>query len=206
MKYELGKELKITFSNDNLINSKYFKNKITTINECMKNLEKLNDIIPISLDKTSSILCEVYKLFYNEYPDFSSKNINIKIQTMVVILTEFGIILDDKISFIMLKNKIPISLYLQKKINTLIPLGQIESVNNYVIITEDVSKTIKAIKEVIKEFITNKDDEIKFLQKFSNIIYIRNNIASPHSKTSELAKICNCQEFDISDTIKLVKK
>ena len=43
----------------------------------------------------SKIIIEVYKLFYNQDPDFSDKNIGIKIQAMLSILSEFGVSISD---------------------------------------------------------------------------------------------------------------
>ncbi len=39
------------------------------------------------------VLIEIYKLFYNENPDFSLSNTSIKVQTMMSILAQFGITL-----------------------------------------------------------------------------------------------------------------
>ena len=208
MKYDLGRELNFSFSvqNSKVIEYPNYQNRINFINESMNKLYTLNTISPIKMDQTSKALCKIYRLFYGEYPDFSAEDINIKIQSMMSILTEFGVSIDDKISFMMLKNKMPISLYLQDKIKNMTPLGKIEVMDNSVKLTEHTIKVTKVIRECIMESIPDEYEKKEVLTKISSIFYTKNNIVSSKAKISEVASICNSVENEVKATLKLVRK
>lgn len=74
--------------------------------ECLDNMDEIGKLVTKELQKIKSIkninpkikldiydrlLCQIYQLFYNEYPDFSSKYINRKVQSMMYLLNEYGV-------------------------------------------------------------------------------------------------------------------
>ena len=161
----------------------------------------------IKLNHTAKIIVEMYKLFYNENPDFSSPNINIKIQTMLSILNEFNISLNDYYSFSPVgKKKIPVSISLDSFINELFPLGEIKNVSDPVRLTNDVASIIICAGETIREVITDKEKEEMALINLSKIIYAARYSLSFVNNPSEVAKYTDCLESEISEGMKIVKK
>lgn len=101
IKYEIPYGIKLDYNNHEIDIGDYsgvelLSNKMT---EIMKQIYYLKHAEAVVLDTDDKALIEIYKLFYNDNPDFSSKDINIKVQTMMSILAEFGISLEDDYSF-----------------------------------------------------------------------------------------------------------
>jgi len=208
VKYEMNKELNISLTNSATKKIDYYFNleTIKKINEKLKELNNLQKISIVNLTDEDKALCLIYKLFYGEYPNFNSKNINIKIQSMMAILIEFGICLNDNISFRMNYKKIPISLYLQQKIIKLTPLGKIESIDNSIKLSKYTTEVVKIVATSIKEFIPNDYDEEEVLPKISSIIYTKANMVPSRAKENEIVKASTCSEKSVKAVLKLTKK
>ena len=206
--YEIEKNLNISLLNQpkNILNYPNYEIIKTTYNAKLEELSKLQKVNIVNLNTDDKALCLIYKLFYGEYPDFSSKNINTKIQSMLAILIEFGICLNDKISFRMNHQKIPVSLYLEQEINKLTPLGKIEVIDNSVKLSEYATKIIKIVSKSIKEFIPEDYEEVEVLPKISSIIYAKRNIVSSNAKNIEIAKATSRSENSVNEVLKLTKK
>ncbi|MDD6224234.1 MAG: hypothetical protein PUB18_04450, partial [bacterium] len=96
--FTLGRGLNISFSdfeNASIIDYQNSKNINEQFVKLMKHIYLLKSAKAANLDMDSKALIEIYKLFYNENPDFSLSNINVRIQTMMSILAQFGISLGD---------------------------------------------------------------------------------------------------------------
>lgn len=101
IKYEIPYGIKLDYNNHEIDIEDYsgvelLSNKMT---EIMKQIYYLKHAEAVVLDTDDKALIEIYKLFYNDNRDFSSKDINIKVQTMMSILAEFGISLENDYSF-----------------------------------------------------------------------------------------------------------
>ena len=108
IKYESTGSIKLDYNNNkiDITGSPGIELISKEITETIKQIYYLKNTKAVILDINDKELIEIYKLFYNENPDFSSKDINIKVQTMMSILAEFGISLDDDYGFSLLgKNK-----------------------------------------------------------------------------------------------------
>lgn len=159
------------------------------------------------LDINDKELIEIYKLFYNENPDFSSKGINIKVQAMMSILAEFGISLDDDYGFIPWeKEKIPISLKLEQRINKLYPLGEISSTENSVKLANEPKKIIKIVGECIREAIMNEENQNDALITISKVIHAEKYCLSSNSYIKELSKFTVRNTDEVESSIKLLKR
>lgn len=208
IEYKIDEGLKYYFSNVNnkIIEYPINQKSLDIINENMKKLVYLNNVESIVLDIEGKVICKLYKLFYDEDVDFSSKNINVKIQAMMFLLQEFGVSLDNEINFIMSKNKMPISIYLYEKVNRLFPLGKIENLGNEVKIYDEASKITKSIGSVVREYMHNSDDEIEVLRKISRVFFAKSNCLRVNAQTDEIAEYCHYSNEEVDSALKLIRK
>ena len=173
----------------------------------MKQIYYLKNAKPIVLDTDDKALIEIYKLFYNENPDFSSKGINIKIQTMMSILAEFGISLEDDYGFSLCgKVKMPVSLNLEQRVNKLYPLGKVSSFEDGVKLAEEPKKIIKIVGETIKEAIKNEQNQNEVLITISKVIHAGRYCISSNSDVKKLSEFIESSTDKVESSIKLVKR
>ena len=195
-----NRKLNISFSNydEDIINQQFSK--------LMDHIHLLKNVKPVNLDMDSKALIEIYKLFYNENPNFSLSNINIRVQTMMSILALFGINLEEDYSFSLLgKNKMPNSLYLEQLVNKLFPLGEIVDIEEPIKLAEELTKIIKIVGECVREVINteyNKDDALITISK---VIYAGRYSLSSNSNVKEISNFTNSTQNEVKSSIKLVK-
>ena len=117
-------DFKIKYTPKNRIsytfNNKSINNIHDIINQSQEDIDELENATKIELSKEAKLLIEVYRLFFNENPEFTKKNINLKFQTMITILEGFNITINDYgVSYVNTKN-LPLSFKLLKSIIILI--------------------------------------------------------------------------------------
>ena len=155
----------------------------------------------------SKALIEIYKLFYDENPDFSLSNINIRVQTMMSILAQFGITLGADYSFSLLeKSKMPNSLYIEQLVNKLFPLGEITDVDEPIKLADEPKKIIKIVGECVREVINdgyNKDDALITISK---VIHAGRYNLSSNSNVKELSNFTNRTQNEVESSIRLVNR
>lgn len=207
--FKTGKGLNVIFSDDNqILEYPYFKIPSELIANESDKIYNLSHINPIILNRDSEILCEIYRLFYNENPDFSLKDINIKIQTMMSILNEFGISLGDNYTFNRYSRiKMPISIELENLVDKLTPLGEIVPIHKIEINNED-KIVIKIVGKYIREFINHrysKYDNNEMLIVLSSIIYaVRYNLPSK-ANVKDISSYTNYSSNEVEMSMKLIK-
>ena len=190
IKYEPTNGIKLHYNNHETDVADYLGIELVSkeITEIMKQIYYLKNAKPIVLDTDDKALIEIYKLFYNENPDFSSKGINIKVQTMMSILAEFGISLEDDYGFSLCgKVKMPVSLNLEQRVNKLYPLGKVSSFEDGVKLAEEPKKIIKIVGETIKETITNEQNQNEVLITISKVIHAGRYFISSNSDVEKLS-------------------
>lgn len=210
VQFEKGRGLEVNFrdSENDVVDSL----ERDTINELF--MEQTNHICSlkearaIDFDRDSKTLVEIYKLFYNENPDFSSENINDKVQAMMSILAMYGISLGDSYSSFILRGseKIPSSINLQYCTDKLMPFGK--SINDYddVKLSDWAAKMIKVVGETIREDICDEDDMVKSLKTISKVIYGGRYNLSQNSDVQEISEFMDCSRDEVEATIKLVRR
>lgn len=204
IKYEPTSGIKLNYNNHNIDLAKYSSIRPVS-EEITKILEKIYSLInakAITLDNYDKALIGIYKLFYNETPDFSSKEINVKIQTMMFILAEFGIGLYE--FKIYKKERIPLSLELQQKINKLYPLGEVDDIN--VKISKETKKIISIVGEYIRNTIPNEQSKNEALIKISKVIYAKKYLLSYDCTIKEISNYTGYTFDEVNSSLKLVKK
>lgn len=179
---------------------------ISLLTEMVEQLYFLKQFKKYDLNTDDKILIEIYRLFYNENPDFSDKNINIKIQTMMSILVQFNISLSEY-SFTLWKNsKIPTSEDLNMQINKLYSFGKIKNEDNYIVLSEEAKMVIKTVSKSLNELINNNENFLEKLMLISRIIYISRYRISLDTDIQEIAKIAEVLQEDVLLCRSLVKK
>lgn len=174
------------------------------INSKIEQLKQLENVKPITLNYDSKLLCEIYKSFYQESPDFSEENINIKVQTMMSILEEFGITLEKYSGFSIYSHaNFPISLNLEYLVNQLTPLGKINGIEDSVKLSEESRDTIETIGHIINETTFSTPEE---LVKISRILHARKYNLSSRASYQETAEFTSTSTSDVESSIQLVKK
>lgn len=209
IKYEPSYGIKLNYNNHEIDVADYQDIKLVTkeITEIMNQIYYLKNAKAVILDMDAKELIEIYKLFYNENPDFSSKDINIKVQTMMSILVEFGISLFDDYGFsICGKGKMPLSLDLQQKVNKLYPLGEVSNLEDSVKLAEEPKKIIKIVGETIREIITNEQNQNEVLITISKVIYARKYCLSPNSDIKKISEFTERTTNEVESSVKLVKR
>lgn len=207
MRYTNTNGIELNYRNPkfNCNDYKDFQSITEEINEIMKHIYYLKNVKAVSLDKNDKALIEIYKLFYNENPDFSSKNINIKIQAMMSILENFGISLDEDYGFSLCgKEKMPTSLFIQQKINKLYPLGEVKSLDDTIKIAKESKKIVKIVGDTIRETISN--DQNEELKTISKVIFAEKYCLPSNSNVKEISEFTNRNINDVESSIKLVKR
>lgn len=204
--HELGTDINFMFNHENNSSELNIKDKSEKISKILDEIDSLNNIKPIQLDKNAKMIIEIYKLFYNRYPDFTDKNINVKIQTMLSILAEFDITINEYYGFsIYDESNIPMSITLKSDIDYLFPFGQIINIDNPVKIKEEYQNLIKLIGNEIREYMRT-ENKIDILPIMSKVIYAARYSLSSISNVSDISKYTDCSNEDIESSIKLVKK
>ena len=203
IEFNLKNGFHISFLDYSLEKNEKIKNKF---NKIIDYISVLNNIIPMQLNHDSKLLIEIYRLFYGENPDFSSSYINDKIQTMMFILSEYGICLNNDYKFLLSKcKKIPISLNLQELVSKLYPLGKIEN-NCLIKIAPGYEKKIKTIRNYINECVTSEEKKDEFLMNISRIMYAKNYQLSFNCNNKEIVDFTQCTNDVVERYNKLVKK
>lgn len=206
IKYEPSYGIKLDYNNHeiNIVDYSGIELVSKEITKMMKQIYCLNDAKPVILNKDDKAIIEIYKLFYNKNPNFSSKDINIKVQTMMSILASFGVSLGDDYEFkLWEKVKMPTSITLKQLVNKLYPLGEVSSVENNINLTDESKKIIKIIGECIREKIYNEQSKNETLIAISKIIHVdRYNLPS----SCDVKKLSECSTDEIETSIKLVKR
>lgn len=203
---ETNPNLFLDIANVKLNNYHSYKIKSEITNSIMEHLYSLVEINKIELTTDEKALCIFYKAFYGEYPNFSNKDINIKMQVMMSILTNFGICLDDSYSFMLNSKKFPISIALSKTVHKLKPFGKIENLDNMVRLDEILEQDIKTIGKIIKKHLSNTTNELECLKKLSTIFYTGHNCLPTNAAIVTISEHCKISIPEVESSLKLVKK
>lgn len=207
LNYDINKEQKLSIDLPNININHYssYKQKEDEISKNLNQLYKLTNIISVELTTFESALCLCYKNFYNEYPDFFDKDIHTKMQSMMNILTTFGVIIDENIDFKLNSKKFPISIELSNIITRLKPIGKVENIPSYVQLTKEVEHYIKVIGNNIMDYVTKSDNEIEVLRKISRIFYSGEYCIPTDAAINTIATNYNYAREEVTESFTLKK-
>ena len=137
-------------------------------NQVLNQLVALNNAKKINLDNDSKAIIEAYKLFYNEDPDFTKKDINLRVQTMVLILKQFNYFGQYKFS---IQDNMIESFEITSMVNKLFPLGKVTIIKDSADLSKRQKCTIKIAGETIREYKSNELSLNEILLIMSKTIY-----------------------------------
>ena len=189
-----------------------FPNKRSTVTKEIDNIMQyidtlLTEVKAITLNDDDKALIEIYKLFYKENPDFSSKDINVKVQTMMSILAGFNVTLDCDYSFsLMTKLKMPFSLKLEEMVQKMYSFGVVDEVKDNVKLAEEPKKIIEIVGNSIRESISDEDNMNEALITISKVIHASRYNLSSDVDISEIAEFTNRSVDDVEVSVQLVKR
>lgn len=203
IKYDniMGLELNYHNEVDNL------KKYTDDLSDIMKYISDLSNVGPIIINDNDKALIEIYKLFYKENPDFSSEDINVKVQTMMSILSEFGITLDcDYAFYLMGKKKMPMSLKLKEMVKKMYPFGVVNEVKDNIKLADESRKIIQILGDSIMDVIHDEDDMNEALITISKVIHASRYNLSSKANVREIAEFTNRSVDDVEASVQLVKR
>ena len=203
IKYDniMGLELNYHNEVDNL------KKYTDDLSDIMKYISDLSNVGPIIINDNDKALIEIYKLFYKENPDFSSEDINVKVQTMMSILSEFGITIDcDYAFYLKKKKKMPMSLKLKEMVKKMYPFGVVNEVKDNIKLADESRKIIEIVGDSIMDVIHDEDDMNEALITISKVIHASRYNLSSKANVREIAEFTNRSVDDVEASVQLVKR
>ena len=195
------------YSDDNILEDSKVQDFTKEIKSIMEHVKMLSNAKSVTLYDEDKELIEIYKLFYKENPDFSSKDINVKVQTMMSILAEFGVTLDFDYAFCLwAKVKMPVSLNIEEKVQKMYPLGVVDEVYDNVKLAEEPKKIIEIVGDSVRDAIHDEDDMNEALITISKVIHASRYNLSSDATVSEIAEFTNRSVDDVEASRQLVKR
>lgn len=150
-------------------------------------------------------ICELYKLFYNENPDFSSKEIDTKMQAMYYVLQYFYIDMTYAFDKALLNSAMPFSTKLQMDVERLTPFGKVEVRREDIKISEFNKRKIETIGGMVQK---ETQGQIENLISFVSTLY-NEELEKRYQQTPDLdtiAKTTGIELEHILDNLELARK
>ena len=211
--YELHGGIKLNYNNQEIDATDYSNIELVSkeISKIMEHVYYLKHTGPISLNKYDKLLIEIYKLFYDENPDFSSEDIDIKVQMMMAILGVFGIYLYDNDTFYHTsvgcgKNSIPFSSELEQIVYNLYPLGKVDSDGMDIKLAKEPKQIVKVVGETIRDEIKNEQNPIKALLKISKVIFVERTGCYFLYDAKKISEFTGYTTDEVQSSMELVKR
>lgn len=208
--YELHGGIKLNYNNQEIDATNYSDIELVSkeISKIMEHIYYLKHTGAVSLNKYDKLLIEIYKLFYDENPDFSSEDINIKVQMMMTILGVFGIYLGDYTFDLCGKSNIPLSLNLEQRVCDLYPLGKVDSDKVGIKLAKEPKQIVKAIGETIRDEIKNEQDPNKALLTISKVIFVEKSsyFLYGYGDVKKISEFTGYTTDEVQSSMELVKR
>lgn len=207
VKYSSSNGISINCYDANIKDYENFQNSTKEVNDLMNYIYSLSRVEAITLTDDDKSLIEIYKLFYNENPDFSSKDLNIKVQTMMSILAGFNVTLNCDYNFSTLgKRNIPISFQLKQLVDRLYPFGEVREVEDNIKLNDFDEKKIKIVGESIRSVIPLGEEDNETLIAISKVIFANRYSIIFYEMPYGLAASADVKVDDVVKCMMLVKK
>lgn len=173
--------------------------KIKSAEELVNKLKQENKTIQIYSE--NELMCNTYKLFYQENPNFSKEETNTRFQTMFYILQEFSLFLGYIFVQPYEENVLPVSLDLEHEVERLSPLGEIEVDLTKIKMDEQMKRKIETIGKFVRKYTQNKIDN---LSKLAIILYMKNMLNN--YGIEDLSTIIDDLPPDVEESKELIRK
>lgn len=180
----------------------------TVSKELVSAIDRIHDLTRVKkiiLDENSKRMIEIYKVFYQENPNFQSKDINIRMQTMMSILSYFD--LSVGYDFCLLgKMMMPISLRLEQDVERLYPFGEIDEVEDNVSLVQEAKKEIEMIGQAIRENLSGRKELNEKLITTSRVLHAKRYNLPSNCQVDAISDFIGRTPSEVKSTIKLVKQ
>lgn len=180
----------------------------TVSKELVSAIDRIHDLTRVKkiiLDENSKRMIEIYKVFYQENPNFQSKDINIRMQTMMSILNYFD--LSVGYDFCLLgKMMMPISLRLEQDVERLYPFDEIDEVEDNVSLVQEAKKEIEMIGQAIRENVSGRKELNEKLITTSRVLHAKRYNLPSNCQVDAISDFIGRTPSEVKSTIKLVKQ
>ncbi len=180
----------------------------TVSKELVSAIDRIHDLTRVKkiiLDENSKRMIEIYKVFYQENPNFQSKDINIRMQTMMSILNYFD--LSVGYDFCLLgKMMMPISLRLEQDLERLYPFDEIDEVEDNVSLVQEAKKEIEMIGQAIRENVSGRKELNEKLITTSRVLHAKRYNLPSNCQVDAISDFIGRTPSEVKSTIKLVKQ
>ena len=187
LNYDLFSGL-IIKSNNKLISEMDVDNISSVISRELSIIKKLKNVYLVAVDLDGKVLYEIYKLFYNEVPNFSDEIVKRKTNAMMGILDSYDISLAKGYKFLFDHNNNVCSTKLLELLEKLSFVNTNDIVDN-VSLSKNVIGKIRFIGDEIRCFLNeNNNDLNKLEQLLAFIYYDKHNMDNPNFKLPSIQK------------------
>lgn len=176
------------------------------IRNALKEMRSYENIEITELNNEHKVINDIYKLFYNQSPDFSDDNIELRVQAMLSILSHFGITLGDKYSFVNLPlfDKEPFSHNLSLLVKDLKPYGKIDDLVENIELKDSVKKIIRIVSENINSYVNEERDLDNVLVSLSTLLHAKH-YNLPSVDCEALSRYLGKSYGEVESKMKLIK-
>lgn len=187
LNYDLFSGLVIK-SNNKLISGMDVDNISNMISRELSIIKKLKNVSLVAVDLDGKVLYEIYKLFYNEVPNFSDEIVKRKTNAMMGILDSYDISLGKGYKFLFDLNNNVYSTKLLELLEKLSFVNTNDIVDN-LSLSKNVIGKIRFIGDEIRCFLNeNNNDLNKLEQLLAFIYYDKHNMDNPSFKLPSIQK------------------
>lgn len=154
--------------------------------------------------ENDDILFQIYKLFYNDTPQFEKETYKIKTQLMTFILNHYDLEISDSYRFTCSrKGAYPSSINLSFDMIDM----ENKKITPQITIREEYIEKVKIISEEIHNYMSNYPNKINALMMISRIYYyLDTDILISSRKKSEIKKAFKYSEEEIKNILTLSQK
>lgn len=193
---------------EKMLEKRFNQEEIKLLDEELDTIDYLNNvnINGLKMDRDDKILYELYKEFYQEIPDYSEPDINIKFQAMMFLLEKYGINIEDINFEIYYKDKFPRSRSLEIRLYDLSCLGKVESVEDPIILSKYAIKKAHIVGASINEYINKTDNPIETLKHLCTVDYVNVYNLGSNATPKRIAKYVDFVEEEVKKHHQLIKK
>ena len=211
--YTPEKSIKYSIENEQItkLNKNYFQETNKLLEEKFHELEQLQNLKPIILSDEAKVICTIYRLFYQQNPNFSKQEDRVKAQSMLAFLIEYDICIlksgDHYYDFNLRHNhQMVMSIDLMTTLHSLAPLGEIPKEESSIKLTNWVQKTIEPVGKEIRNEMSTKENPIAWFVNIVKISHIKKYCVPSYSTEEDIANYSNSTTESVRTSLKLVRK
>ncbi len=179
------------------------------ITQEIQQLTELHNIVPKKLDDTDQIICTIYRLFYQENPNFCRIEDKVKAISMFALLKEYNIYIggNNKNYCFTLSGsrKMVHSSDLTLDLEQLAPFGEIQ-IGKVVLFSDSVKRVIELVGQEIRTQMEKQSNPIAWLIDFVKIDHVKKYCLSSRSNNQTIADYSNCSKDTVATTLRLIRK